>query len=529
MTHRTEKVLTNRIVEPGEEFPVPAIRCLGAMKSVSDLINGRPGAPPPGRSTAFQRPISGTGLLGAVLGTAIVLALCGGTRRLEAQAPQVQVEDEVRAALPSGKPNLDAPQNPDAAPGANSLWNVISKGVGGSGAQSGMGAGPPEAGANEEMQKKVNEHVRLAHQNMEKGRVSEALKNVNELVSLRPYESEYHLALGLCFRREGKYAEAQKKYQDALDLGGPKALVALLKAEAAAAEGKHEKVFELLKEAAIGGRNIINDVRLLPLLSVFQNDSEFVKLALQLEHVTVTSTRSFDPFTNPFPRSDLKGDKGGQNIAETVTALAPEEQEKLLQEARKTLERVLFYIKLDDDNKAMKAYGSLKEMIRKKEMITVPRIINDFKSLASRLESLEVEIQGIRLKYYYNLAQSKLKQMKDSFMDGEYEKVEGTHGEVIKLTQEMEATNANYKPVAEQIVSASSKWVARARVRQDFESRKPSIQGIVISDDAKVALLNDRFVKQGEYLDDVRIVKVESNKVTFRYKGEEIPLIFRRY
>jgi hypothetical protein len=44
-----------------------------------------------------------------------------------------------------------------------------------------------------------------------------------------------------------------------------------------------------------------------------------------------------------------------------------------------------------------------------------------------------------------------------------------------------------------------------------------------------LALLNDRIIKQGESVDDFRVVKVESNRVTFRYKGEEIPLVFRRY
>ena len=465
-----------------------------------------------------------------LLNTLFVSGLIAGSCTLRTQAQEKAMEAEARATLSEGKPALEPPKNGGAQPGANSFWNALSKGTAGANGQGSPAAlSSIEAGANEEAQKKVNEHLRLAHQNIDKARTAEAMKHVNELIALKPYESEYHLALGLCYRREGKYAEAQKKYQDVLDLGGPKALVALLKAEAAAAEGKADKVFELLKESAVGGRNIINDVRLLPLLSGFQNDSEFVKLALQLEHVTVTSTRTLDPFTNPFPRNDPKGAKSGAEVAETPTALTPEEQEKLLQEARKTLERVQFYIKLDDEAKAMKAYTSLKDMIRKKEMITIPRIVNDFRSLASRLEGLEVEIQSIRLKYYYNLAQSKLKQMKDLFTDGEYQKVEAIHSEVTKLTQEMESTNPNYKPVAEQIVSASNKWVVRAQVRQDFESRKPNIQGIVISDNTKMALLNDRLIKQGDLLDDFRVVKVESNRVTFRYKGEEIPLVFRRY
>ncbi|MBI4605420.1 MAG: hypothetical protein HY721_25935, partial [Planctomycetes bacterium] len=221
--------------------------------------------------------------------------------------------------------------------------------------------------------------------------------------------------------------------------------------------------------------------------------------------------------------------KAGGEAAEAPNTLSPEEQETLLQEARKTYERVQFYIKLEDEAKAMKAYTSLREMIKKKELLTVPKIVNELRILIGRLEKLEIEIEGIRLRYYVNQAQAKLKQMKDLFSDAEYQQVEVLHGEVGKLTQEMEQANARYKPVADQILALSNRWLARAKVRQDFEARKPSIQGIVIADDMKMAVLNDRVVKQGEAVEDFRVVKVESNRVTFRYKGEEIPLVFRRY
>jgi urocanate hydratase len=162
-------------------------------------------------------------------------------------------------------------------------------------------------------------------------------------------------------------------------------------------------------------------------------------------------------------------------------------------------------------------------------LITIPKIVNDFKILVVRLEELEVQIEGIRLKYYYNQAQQKLNLMKEAFTDGEYPRVEAMHGEVVKLTKEMEQTNARYKPVAEQIIAVSGRWLNRAKIRQEFHGRKPKINGIIIADDSKMALLNDRLIKQGETVDDFRVVKVESNRVTFRYKGEEIPLVFRRY
>jgi len=458
-----------------------------------------------------------------------------------AQAPAetpVQAPAEPPVTAPASPPASEAPAaegpavktppSPRAAE-QGGLWRAFTQGAQGGAAPTASALEPLEKGSNEELQKKVNELVRLAHMNVEKNRIAEAIKSINELITLKPYDAEYHLALALSYRREGRFADAAKKYQDVLDLGGPKALIALLRAEAYAVESKPDKVFEHLKEAAVGGRNIINDVRLLPLLSGFQSDSDFVKLALQLENVTVSASRTHDPFTNPFPTNKPGVEANAKEGAENATSMSPEEQEKFLQEAKKTMERIQFYIKLDDETKAMKAYASIREMIRKKDLLTVPRIINEFRILILRLDTVEIEIQGIRLKYYYNLAQAKLKQMKESFADGEYAQVEAIHSELTRLAQEMEGANANYKPVAEQIMAHSQKWVQRAQVRQDFESRKPNIQGIVISETNKMAVLNDRIVKQGESVDDIRVVKVESNRVTFRYKGEEIPLVFRRY
>jgi tetratricopeptide (TPR) repeat protein len=411
--------------------------------------------------------------------------------------------------------------------GLKSVWDVF---LGGDSAEEAPVAVPVDSmadGTTQEVQKKINELSRVAHMNIGKGRVAEAIKNVSDLITLKPYEAEYHFALGLCYRRDGKYAAALKKYQDVLDLGGPRPFIALLRAEAYAAENEPEEAFKHLKEAAIGGRNIITDVQALPLLMRYQEDTDFVKLALQLEKVTVSAARSHDPFTNPFPRqSEHPGDG---DVAVGPKTLTPEEQEKLLHDAKRTYERVQFFIKLEDERKAMTAYSSLRGMIKKKDLLTVPKIANDFRILLSRLESLEIEIEGVRLKYYYNQAQIQLAQMKELFTDGEYSRIELLHGEIVKLTQEMEQTNRRYQPVAEQIMAASERWRNRAQVRQDFDSRKPSIQGVIISDNQKLAVLNDRVIEQGETVDDFRVVKVESNRVTFRYRGEEIPLVFRRY
>ena len=393
---------------------------------------------------------------------------------------------------------------------------------------------PEDAGAGdddaEEQQRKVIELRRLALQNFENGRINEAIRFINDLISVKPYEAEYHFALGLCYRKEMKYKDSLKKYQDVLDLGGPRALISLLKAEVYAAEGSIDKAYESLRKAAVGGRNIIGDVQNLPILETFKDDTEFIKLALQLERFEVRRGRRHDPFTNLFPpagRVPVSPDgvmpPGGDGL------LSKAEQEKVLREAVRLKERIVFYIQLQDNVRAMDSYIKLKDMIAQKKQITVPMFVKKFDRIIAELPDIEVLIEGIRLKYYYNQAVQKLGSMRDVFEDSDYGTVEKFHADLENLAREMVMINRQYEGVANEILERSRRWVDRARVRREFEQQRPDIQGIIISGDSKLAILNEKVVRQGEHLDNMRVVKIESNRVTFRYKGEEIPMVFRRY
>ena len=119
--------------------------------------------------------------------------------------------------------------------------------------------------------------------------------------------------------------------------------------------------------------------------------------------------------------------------------------------------------------------------------------------------------------------------MKQAFYDNEYERVEKLFAQVRKLATDMESTNERYKPVAEQVLKAGNVWLERTRVRQEFDSNRPDIQGVIIAPATKQVVINGRIVEQGDHFGEFKVQKVENNKVTFRYKGEEIPLVFRRY
>lgn len=402
----------------------------------------------------------------------------------------------------------------------------------------------------EEERQRIEDLERVTVDAFSKSRMQEAVRHLNDLITMRPYEADYHFALGLCYRKGipptgPKWREALKKYQDVLDLGGPKALIALLTAEVYAAqdpsvnkptpdldlvpEETKRKIYDALKEAAIGGRNIFADVKNMPLLRPFERDTDFIKLALQLERFEVTRRGAMDPFTNVFRR----GVTGPGNVASGAQKgdglLSVAEQGKLLREAKQLFERIQFYIRLQNEDKAMGAYIRMKEMVAQRKQITVPRIEKEFRDLVSRLPDVEVQISGIRLRYYYNQATAKLKAIREVFEDGDYARVQQLHVELENLAREMKAANAGYQRVADEILQRSSNWVARARVRLEFESQKPNIQGIIISGDGKMTILNGRIVKQGESLGRFRVVRIESNRVSFSYKGEEIPMVFRRY
>ncbi len=378
----------------------------------------------------------------------------------------------------------------------------------------------------DEQDRRINELRRKATTSIQKKRTDVAISALNELISLKPYDPDYHLALGFCYRAKGSFREALRKYDDVLDLGGDKAFVALMRAEAFAVQGSRAKVFDTLKEAAVAGRNIINDMRLLKPLNKYQTDTDFIKLALSLERVQVDVSKIRDPFTNPFP---TKGADPGPGNADVPVILEPEQQEELLESAKKLFERVKFYIKLEDDTKAMESYIQLKETLEREHLLTIPKIVSEFKVIRGKIPSVEIEIEGIRLKYYYRQAKEKLDQMKEVFEDGGYDRVARIHGEVLRLTEEMTATNENYQPVAQRILDASKGWFTRANIRKEFETVRPKIEGIIMSDDGRMAVLNGTVVAQGEFLDDLRVEMIESNKVTFHYKGEQIPVVFRRY
>lgn len=440
----------------------------------------------------------------------------------------------------SGKPASEGPTDPEAGSGepggpdgaSGGLLQKMARNLfGKKPEEAASGAAEEESGGPEshESQRKAKELGRLAIQNIEKKRISEAKKNINDLITLKPYEADYHLALGLCFRQEQRYKDALKKYQDVLDLGGPKSLVNLLRAEAMAAEGERDKVFEFLKESAMGGRNIVADVQNLPLLEKYKGETDFIKLALNLEKFDVTSKKNQDPFTNPFPSSAREGIARPQNVQAGPITLNPQDQQNLLSEARRVFEKVQWYIKLEDEDKAMENYIKLRDIIEKKDLLTLPKIVNDFRILVSRMDTLETQIEGIRLKYYWNQAQARLKELKDSFQATEYAKVDTIYAEVDKLAKEMEKSNPRFKPVAERILAAAKVWLNRSHIRKEFQASKPDIQGVVIAEEAKMAVIDNRVIRQGERFGEYYVQKVENNRVTFRYKGEEIPLIFRRY
>ncbi len=519
------------LVVPGAVRNSPVVRSAPFLRCIGPFANRK--------TRPMFRSRLALGLYYAFAVSALALICVFATPGIALAQVNPQKSAEILSDLPGGEkapatPSSGAGRAPvlptdSEAPGDRGLVTRFIKFIRGS---SGDEESDDDANA-ADIQRRINQLAQIAIRNYARGRLSEAKKNLNDLITLRPYESSYHFALALCFRKEGRFADSSKKYKDVSDLGGPKPLVAILMAESVSMTGNKERTFEELKAAAVGGRNIIHDVQVLTQLEKFKTDTEFIKLALALEQYTLMSTN--DPMTNPFPTRGIFGERGpeiGIGVPEADGPggpLTPDQQKELYLDARKAYDKILWYIKLEDDKRAMQNYNNLRDFFTKVDSITIPRIRNDFQRLQSRMDQLEAQIEGIRLKYYYDTALGHLQTMKQAFHDTEYGQVKRIFGRVKKLAQDMEETNDQYKPVADQILRAGNVWIERTRVRQEFESSKPNIQGVIISPDTKQALINGRIFNQGEHFGEFKVQKVENNRITFRYKGEEIPLVFRRY
>ena len=364
-----------------------------------------------------------------------------------------------------------------------------------------------------------------AIRNWEKGRISDAYKKLGVMAAEQPYEAQHRLALGLCLRRQKRYAEAMESYREAKDLGGPKGLIALLEAEIHAVSNERDQVFSCLRRAARGGRNIIKDVQELPALSPYGSDTGFVQLALQLESFELPGARGRDPFSDPFPLLSPANPESERKAPEAEAAGSRDLEAEALSRFRTLAERVHSAYSAGDEVGLTEAWSGIERLSLKEDNIVLAHHRRQYRDLRSGLQRLEGKLDSILLRHHYQQAVSGLSAMQTRFDLGDYAGIEQLNGAVVASCRKLRSLSSDYAPVAVELVRRGGELVRRTAIRREFERRRPAVNGILVGEGQGLAVVDGRPVRPGERISDFRLLEVSSDRVKFAYKGEEIPVL----
>jgi len=484
---------------------------------------------------------------------AVALALFAAPEMSAGAAPATKEASPAAPAAPApgpAAPEASDATGPDAtapaAPGTGSSAENSAENRAGNPAEPGKAAeagsedpaaepvedAGPLAQAEDLIGARERELRRSAQRSFDRERYDEARRSLQEMIGLKPFDAGYHLTLGLLSWKSQDAGEALRKYRDVLELAGDdvdlRQVTLLLEAQVHATRSDRQKAFDALRRAAEAGLNVIEQIGYLRELTAYRNDTEFIQLALSLERFPIRSLQARDPFQPSayFIPSEVTS---AEPLKGTGT-LTGQEQQALVEQARGALSRLLFHLRFGDEDKAMEEFLALRKVLDEREKVTVPALERELQELSRQLPDIETRIREVRLKYYYSKAREKLEAMKLSFAEEDYERVEQIGAELEKTAGEMHKAHDSFQEVAARVRQAGEYWLERARVRQEFGKRPIQIQGVVVSEDGNFVILNSRIVHAGEEFDDVVSVEnVDSNRVTFRYKGESIDRVFRRY
>ncbi|MEE8141541.1 MAG: hypothetical protein V3T77_00430, partial [Planctomycetota bacterium] len=376
---------------------------------------------------------------------------------------------------------------------------------------------------------RVKELRRRMQRNIGLKRWSVAIDEMKELVVLDPYNPEYQLTLGLLFRKVKNLEEARRKYQDFQDLGGHPAIGHLHSAEAWATSGNKQKAFDHLRRAAEHGMNIMKAVLQFESMTAFRSDTEFIKLALKLERYTLDIDGLSDPTTDRFKKEQLV-EVPLETPGSDNRRWPREKQEHELRKAKQNLANIERFLIMEKEERAMEAYSKLRDSIENIDRFTVPAFAAEMREIIGKKEIIEARIEEIRLKYYFRKSKNVITDMQRSFQNQDFPKVALIYMDLEKIAEAMTTVNPEFQQVAGKVLEVGQNWVRKAKIREEFLAKSLIIQGIVTQENgASLAIVNRRLLKVGQVYKEMRVHRIEPNQIYFDYKGERIPLVFRRY
>lgn len=394
--------------------------------------------------------------------------------------------------------------------------------------------GPVEEKAAEtvkvEEDRRIAELSKACEEQLRRGQWKRAFEGLSELVSLRPYNADYHLTLGLVHRRlnsiengHGHLEEAAAKFQEYIDYGGQEAIAYLLLAETSAASGKDAEVYRFLDEAASRGMNIARAVGQFPALGRFTSDTRFVRSALKLERYLLNDGTHRDPFTAPWK---------GTGVAETgsnFSYLAVEDQRKMLNEAREAISRVEFSVRNGEHGTAADAYKVIMEITEESKRFDQPELAAELKAIGERLQDLEDGVAEIRVRHLYEESRARLDRMKRAFADNDFETVNRLHSEIQRFARDIEESGETYATTSTLVSMAATQLRDRSDVVREFLSRSIEIDGVAISAEGSHAIVDGEWVALGGEIQGAVLQEVHRDRLVFLFEGEMIERRFGRF
>ena len=394
--------------------------------------------------------------------------------------------------------------------------------------------GPVEDKAKEtvkvEEDRRIAELSKACEEQLRRGQWKRAFEGLSELVSLRPYNADYHLTLGLVHRRlnslesgHGHLEEAAAKFQEYIDYGGQEAIAYLLLAETSAATGKDADVYRYLDEAASRGMNIARAVGQFPALGRFTSDTRFVRSALKLERYILNDGIHRDPFTAPWK---------GTGVAETgsdFSYLEIEEQRELLNEAREAISRVEYSVRNGEHGTAAEAYKVIMTITEDSKRFDQPELAAELKAIGERLQDLEDGVSEIRVRHLYEESRARLDRMKRAFADNDFETVNRLHSEIQRFARDIEESGESYVTTSTLVSMAATQLRDRSDVVREFLSRSIEIDGVAISAEGSHAIVDGEWVALGGEIQGAVLQEVHRDRLVFLFEGEMIERRFGRF
>lgn len=382
----------------------------------------------------------------------------------------------------------------------------------------------------EEEDRRIADLSKACEEHLRRGQWKRAFEGLSELVTLRPYNADYHLTLGLVHRRldslesgHGHLEEAAAKFQEYIDYGGQEAIAYLLLAETSAASGNDEDVYRHLDEAASRGMNIARAVGQFPALSRFTSDTRFVRSALKLERYLLDDGIHRDPFTAPW-----KG-TGTADVGSDFSYLEIEDQRSLLNTAREAISQVEFSVRNGEHKTAADAYKVIMEITEESKRFDQPELAAELKAIGDRLQDLEDGVVEIRVRHLYEESRVRLDRMKRAFADQDFATVNRLHTEIQRFARDIEESGESYMTTSTLVSMAATQLRDRSDVVREFLSRAIEIDGVAISAEGSHAIVDGEWVALGGEIQGAVLQEVHQDRLVFLFEGEMIERRFGRF